>query len=157
MRFSSVDLTALHKRAELLIGARTYKLIRYVISGGTAALVNWAVLFLLVEFGSMYYLYASILAFVVSIAASFTMHKFWTFQDKPVHDIHVQFSRYAGIIFLSLLLNTVLVYLFVDILHIWYLLAQVAATVVIAVTNFFAYRRFVFRERGVPEPTDQDL
>lgn len=138
------------------MGARAFKLIRYLISGGTAALVNWTTLFLLVHFAQMYYLYATILAFIVSIAASFTMQKFWTFRDNQVHDIHKQFTRYLGVISLSLLLNTALVYLLVEKMHTWYLLAQIIATVIIAITNFFAYRHFVFRERSVPNTETPD-
>jgi len=144
-------LADLHNSIEAKVGARAFKLIRYLISGGTAALVNVTTLFLLVHVTNMYYLYASILAFTVSIAASFTMHKFWTFRDKAVHDLPRQFSRYLGVIFLSLLLNTALVYLLVEKMNVWYLMAQVVATAVIAITNFFAYRHCVFQERTLSE------
>lgn len=142
---------------EARVGARAFKLIRYLISGGTAALVNWTTLFLLVYLGHMYYLYASILAFIVSIAVSFTMQKFWTFRDNLVHDIHIQFTRYLAVIFLSLLLNTALVYFLVEKMNVWYLLAQITATAIIAIINFFAYRHFVFRERTLPESSSSIL
>lgn len=132
---------------ETRVDGRVLKLVRYLISGGTAALVNWGTLFLLVHIGTMYYLYASILAFIVSIGVSFILQKFWTFQDNLVHDIHAQFSRYLVIIFLGLALNTALVYLLVEKANVWYLLAQVIATVIIAITNFFCYKHFVFRTR----------
>ncbi len=137
----------LHKTFEAKIGGRTSKLIRYLISGGTAAAVNWGTLFLLVHIGTMHYLTASVVSFLVSIGASFTMQKFWTFRDNLVHDIHTQFSRYLVVILCSLLLNTVLVYLLVEIAHVWYLTSQVIATVIIAITNFFCYKHFVFKER----------
>lgn len=140
-------LTEINRLIEAKMGARVSKLIRYLISGGTAALINWSALLLLVQIGHMYYLYASVLAFVVSIAVSFTMQKFWTFNDNLVHDIYMQFTRYLIIIFLSLLLNTVLVYLLVEKMDMWYLLAQIIATAIIAITNFFWYRYFVFRDR----------
>ncbi len=132
---------------EARVGGRVYKLIRYLISGGTAAVVNWGTLFLLVHVGDMYYLYASALSFIISIGVSFTMQKFWTFRDNLVQDIHTQFTRYLVVIFFSLLLNTALVYLLVEKANVWYLLAQVLATVIIAMTNFFCYKHFVFRTR----------
>ena len=146
-------LRNLENLVEAKLGKRAFKLIRYLISGGTAALVNFTTLFILVQFIYMHYLSASILAFVVSIAVSFAMQKFWTFRDKLVHDIHMQFSRYVVVISSSLLINTTLVYLMVEKLHTWYLLAQVIATLIIAVINFFAYRHFVFEERGLSEKT----
>jgi putative flippase GtrA len=147
----------MHKAIEKKLGGGVFKLIRYLISGGTAALVNWGTLFLLVHTGDMYYLHASIIAFTVSIGVSFVMQKFWTFGDKLVHDIHTQFSRYLGVIFFSLLLNTALVYFLVERVHTWYLLAQVTATIVVAMTNFFCYKHFVFRERQHTQVTDTAL
>jgi dolichol-phosphate mannosyltransferase len=137
----------MHDAIEGVVGERIFKLIRYLISGGTAALVNWVSLFLLVHIGMMYYLYASILAFVISIGASFAMQKFWTFRDNAVHDIQAQLGRYLVVILFSLVLNTALMYMLVEMLTVWYLTAQVIATVIIAVTNFFCYKHFVFRER----------
>lgn len=141
-------LTSFHDQAEAVLGERAFKLVRYLISGGTAAASNFITLFLLVHFGGMYYLYASILAFIMSIAVSFTMQKFWTFRDRPVHDVHAQFARYLIVILSNLLLNTALIYLLVEKFGVWYLFAQILATAVIAVTGYFGYRHFVFRDRA---------
>lgn len=140
-------LGMLHARIERTVGTRAFRLIRYLISGGTAATSNVIFLFLLVQYGGVYYLYASILAFVMSIAVSFTLQKFWTFRDGPLYDMHRQFARYLIVIFFGLLLNTALIYFFVEVTDIWYVLAQMLTTAVIAVINYFFYRHFVFRER----------
>lgn len=78
------------------------------------------------------------------------MQKFWTFRDHEVHDIHSQFARYAIVIGANLALNTLLIYVFVAYMGMWYLLGQVLATIVIAIIGYFAYRHFVFRERALP-------
>lgn len=147
-----VGSTDLNKMIEDKIGVRTFKLLRYLISGGTAAFVNWGTLFLLVHYARIYYLYASITAFIISIAASFTMQKFWTFQDNHIHDIHLQIMKYLLVFLFSLLLNTALVYLLVEKANVWYLLAQIVATAVIATSNFFCYRHFVFQMRENSKP-----
>ena len=139
---------------ETRLNAGIYKLIRYLISGGTAALVNWATFFLLVHITKIYYLYASILAFIVSIGISFMMQKFWTFRDKLTQDIHMQFARYIGVIVFSLILNTFLVYILVEKISVWYLLAQIIATAIIAVINFFAYRHLVFHKHAMRSVTN---
>lgn len=142
-------LGMLYDLIERMVGARAFRLIRYLISGGTAAASNVIFLFLLVQYGGMYYLYASILAFMMSIAVSFTMQKFWTFRDDPLHDMHRQFARYLIVILFSLALNTALIYFFVEVTALWYVLAQIFTTAVIAVVNYFFYRYFVFRERSL--------
>lgn len=145
-----IRLRALYDAAEALLGTRLFKLIRYVTSGGTAALTNMTALFLLVHFGHVYYLYASILAFLISVGVSFMMQKFWTFRDTHVHDIHSQFARYTLVVFSNLLLNTVLMYVLVEKAGVWYLSAQFFTVIVIAFVGYFAYRHFVFRERTAP-------
>ncbi len=139
--------TTLHGKIEEFIGARTFKLIRYLISGGTAAATNWTVLFFLVHFGHVYYLSASVIAFVLSIGVSFTMQKFWTFQDTTVDSMRAQFTRYSVVIFSNLILNTLIVYVLVEKAGTWYLTAQIFGTVVIAITGYFGYKHFVFRVR----------
>lgn len=148
----SIYLIKLHTRAEGLMGARVYRLVRYLISGGTAAASNLAFLFLLVHFFEVYYLYASVIAFILSIAVSFTMQKFWTFQDSLLHDVRMQFGRYLVVLVANLVLNTLLMYVFVEYLGWWYVYAQVVATGIVAIVGYFGYRNFVFRVRLAPVP-----
>ncbi len=143
-------ITALYGRAEALLGARVFKIVRYLISGGIATVSNLAILFLLVHFGHIHYLQASILAFAASVAVSFTLQKFWTFQDAPMHDMHTQFARYLAVVLANLALNTLLIYLLVELGELWYLAAQALASVVVAIVGYFGYRHFVFRNRPTP-------
>lgn len=140
-------LSALHFRIEAILGTRLFHLVRYLISGGIAATTNVGILFLLVHFAHLHYLSASIAAYLLAVVVSFTLQKFWTFQDKPTHDIPSQFSRYSIVVVTNLLLNTLLMYLFVDTFGIWYIFAQIGATAIVAVAGYFGYRFFVFKER----------
>lgn len=148
-------LKTLYQKMEALFGVRVFQLIRYVFSGGTAAASNVAMLFLLVEFGKLYYLYASILAFIFSLAISFTLHKFLTFRNSGTHDIHVQFGRYLLVILGNLALNTAFVYVLVEKAGMWYLFAQILAAALIAITGYIGYKYFVFRTP--PQDKKSDL
>jgi putative flippase GtrA len=146
-----MELASLHAQTEAFLGRRTWKLFRFLIAGGTAAAANLALFTLFVHVWHIYYLYASIAAFVISIIVSFTMQKFWTFRDMPIHDAHMQFARYLVVVMCNLILNTALVFVMVEYFDLWSILSQASATVVIAVTGYVGYQRFVFRER--PNPT----
>ncbi len=147
-RFATV-----YGKLEVTLGARLFKIVRYLISGGVATIANLTILFLLVHFGHMHYLPASMAAFILAIAVSFGMQKFWTFHDWPMHDTHAQFVRYLMVILGNLLLNTAVMYLLVEVGELWYLLAQVIATTAVSVTGFFGYHHFVFRARStLPSP-----
>ncbi|MEK7063624.1 MAG: GtrA family protein, partial [Patescibacteria group bacterium] len=116
------SLTVNYQQIEALVGSRIFRLIRYVFSGGVAAASNILVLYLLVEFLEVYYLSASVIAFVCSIAVSFMLHKFLTFHDGERAGVHWQFARYLVVILSNLALNTALVYALVEVGGVWYLL-----------------------------------
>jgi putative flippase GtrA len=133
---------------ETLLGARFFKILRYLIAGGTAAASHLLFLFLFVEYGGMQYVVASTAGFICAICVSFGMQKFLTFRDKPTHDMHTQFGRYLVVTGANLGLNTLLMYLLVT-AGMWYILAQTFTTIVVAVTGYFGYSYFVFRDRTV--------
>lgn len=132
--------------------ALSFSFARYLISGGTAASVNFAALFLLVEVVHVHYLFASAISVGMAIIVSFTLHKFFTFREHTLERIPHQFVRYLLLLACSVSVNTVLMWLLVDGLLIPYFLAQVAVSGVIATGNFFAYRLFVFH--FTPHRTD---
>ena len=120
------------------------KIIRFLFSGGTAAAINLLGLFVFVHYAHLQYLVGSILAFLIALVASFALQKFWTFRDATRSGMHFQFARFAGVAVGNLIVNTALMYLFVSILGIWYLLAQVYSSLLIAAFSYFIYSRFVF-------------
>lgn len=140
-------LVRIHYWVEATVGTHAYHILRYLMSGAAAAASNLAVLFILVHFGRMYYLSASIVAFIASVAVSFTLQKFWTFQDRFTHDMREQFVRYSAVVLMNLFLNTALMYFLVDKAGLWYLFAQVLTTGTVAIVGYIGYKRFVFRER----------
>lgn len=140
-------LVRIHHSVEAALGVRVYRLLRYFMSGATAAASNVAILFILVHFSRMHYLYASVVAFIASVAVSFTLQKFWTFQDTFTHDMREQFTRYSVVVLANLALNIGLMYLFVEKAGLWYVLAQIVTTSIVAVVGYIGYKHFVFRER----------
>lgn len=120
-------------------------LIRFFISGITTALVQLSVLFLLTDILEIYYITSSILAFLVALLTSFNLQKRWTFKNSS-SDQGKQFIVYSVTAIVNLILNTALMYLFVDIFNIWYMLSQVIVFGIIAVESFLIYRFIIFKE-----------
>jgi putative flippase GtrA len=130
---------------QILFRYRLY--IKYIISGGTGAVVNLGSLSFFVEVLKLHYLLGSILSFCLGFCVSFFSQKFFTFGDTGTNMIHRQLIIYLGITLGNLLLNTSLVYIFVDAFGIWYILSQIFASIIIALESFFLYRRFVFTRK----------
>lgn len=120
------------------------QLTRYVISGGSAATVNLTILYLLTSRLHIWYLFSAILAYVISFFVSFFLQKFWTFRDGRKEQMHKQMTIYFFVALAGLGINTLFIYLFVDVFHIWYLSAQFIVSGFLAFSNFAIYKFFIF-------------
>ncbi|MCX6703311.1 MAG: GtrA family protein [Candidatus Zambryskibacteria bacterium] len=120
-------------------------IVRYIIAGGTSAAVNLGLLSLLYYVFDIYYLYASIFSSVVAFFVSLTLHKFWTFQDYSRKDIYTQIGKYSMTSLFGLLLNTTLLYVFVDHFHFFVYFSQILAGGLVAGITFFISRSLVFK------------
>lgn len=122
-----------------------YTIVRYIISGCTSASVNLVTLYIFNSIVGLYYLTASIVAFICAFFVSLVLHKFWTFQDHSLENVHKQGIMYLMNSLFGLSLNTMFMYIFVSLLHIWVLLAQVIAGLLVASCTFFISKHFVFK------------
>ena len=120
-------------------------LVKYVVSGGTAAFADIFSLYVLTEWLGLWYLISAGLAFLVAFWVSFFMQKHWTFQDKSAQS-HKQATAYFVVAVVNLGINTLLMYALVDLVHIWYLFAQIIIGGLIAFSSFFVYRKFIFKK-----------
>ena len=120
------------------------RIARFGVSGITALCTNIAVLYALLYVG-LWYLFASIIGFLTGFIVSFTLQKFWTFRDHSTDAIRSQALIYFLIVLVNLGLNTALVYLLVENVHLRPVIAQVTSAFLIAGESFFAYRILVFR------------
>lgn len=136
----------LHTRYDIIITMTSKKQIgKYIISGGTATVVNLSLLYTLTEFFHIWYLISAAVAFVGAFGVSFTLQKFWTFRDHDTEDIHKQLSLYLVVVLVNLGINTLLVYLLVEHAGLWYIYAQIISAMIIAVESFFVYKFFIFK------------
>ena len=132
---------------------RYQRLLRYLVAGGGSAAVDFFFLYLFTDVAGIHYLLSSVFAFLIAFVVSFILQKFWTFQDHSTDRVHMQAVAYFVVAGLNLLLNTLLMYLFVDKLHVWYLFAQFISSGLIACESFFI-SRYLFRMRTTDHPTE---
>jgi glycosyltransferase involved in cell wall biosynthesis/putative flippase GtrA len=119
-------------------------LVKYVISGGTAAVVDLGTLYLFTDIFHIWYVTSSVLAFLIAFGISFLMQKFWTFRDHGTDGVHKQAFLYLAVSVFNLFLNTALVYALVEYTGIHYLPAQIITSALIACESFFVYKFIIF-------------
>lgn len=135
---------------------RYQRLLRYLVSGGIAAAVDLGLLYVFTDFFLIHYLTSAIFAFLITFFISFTLQKFWTFQDSTTDRVHVQATIYFLVALINLVINTALMYLFVDIIGIWYMAAQFLASGLLAFESFFISRYVIFKGGGGHSPSAEN-
>lgn len=108
-------------------------------------MINLSVLSFLYYVQEVYYLYAAIIAFIVSFLFSLFLQKFWTFEDHSRENVHIQVGKYLLSSLFGLSLNTLFLYILVDHLHFFVYMGQIIAGGLVACVTFFISRKFIFK------------
>lgn len=132
------------RRTAVAAWSERHKIFRYVISGLAAAVVNIFIIYAATDWLGIWYLASSVLAFLGAICVSFTLQKFWTFKNNSTSDVHRQMLMYVIFALFTICFNTLLVYLEVQYLGVHYVLAQIISNAILALINFFVYKKIVF-------------
>lgn len=127
-----------------------YTIIRYLVGGGTSAVVNLTVFYLLNSVIKVHYITSSVIAFVVAFFVSLTFHKFWTFRDHSTENIHIQGFYYLLSSIFGLGLNTLILYICVDYFGLLPLLGQIIAGGLTACCTFFISKYLIFKRTDSP-------
>lgn len=118
--------------------------LRYLLAGGTATVANLTLLYVLVHFFHVWYLEAAVFSFMVGMCVSFVLQKFFTFSHFSNERLKRQTSLHLTVQVFNLCLNTALMYVGVDLLHVPYLLAQFLISAGMAIYSFLFYKHLVF-------------
>ena len=120
--------------------------LRYFVCGITATLVNLFSLYIFTDKVGIWYLYSSVLAFLISLLVSFVLQKFVVFKDTNTHKIHHQFYKFFVVAILGVTTNTFLIFVCVEYFGIWYILSQIIAGFFVMIQNFILYKFFIFNK-----------
>lgn len=120
------------------------EVIRYIISGGIAAVVDLGALYIFVHWFHLQYLVSVVIAFIIAFVFSFLLQKFMTFREYSKKRIPKEATLYFAVSLINLLFNTSLMYVGVSVLHIQYLVSQFLVNGLIAIGSFFVYKYLIF-------------
>lgn len=120
------------------------KFIRFSISGGIATLVDVAILYALVEFFHLWYLAAAVPSFLIGSFVHFLISYNWVFEHERETKFWHKYLKFTSIHILSLGINLILMYFFVQFLHTHYLIGKIAAIIGSLLWNFWGNKKFTF-------------
>lgn len=122
------------------------KFLRFLVSGSIAAGTDFAFLYFFTDILHIWYLTSAVLAFLIAFWVSFTLQKLWTFKNRETRNIGSQMMKYFALGLFNLSLNTLIMYVLVDFIDIYYMLAQVFAAGIVGIQSFFISKFFIFKK-----------
>lgn len=172
------SLQIINSFARKLYDARVM-VFKYIVSGGTAAVVNLGLVHILDSYTKIYYVITVNIAFLTAFGVSYSLQKYWTFRDTTRGpEAHKQAIKYFAVSVINLLLNTAIVVMLMELsvsgtsIAGWLaqfgnfitfsvldtrpvVAAQFIAAFTVAFVSFFVYKFLIFN-RNQHETTHSD-
>ncbi|OWW19320.1 GtrA family protein [Noviherbaspirillum denitrificans] len=123
--------------------------VRFFGVGVVSAIGHYGLLITLVQGFGVDSVGASAAGALLGAVINYTLNYHFTFRSNKRH--RESAAKFAVVATIGLLLNTLLMWLGVDVLHIHYLLAQVLTTLLLLLWSFSANRWWTFRSHAKPE------
>jgi len=119
------------------------RVVKFLVSGGSAALVEYLV-FLLLHYMQVDLLMANSLSFISGFLVSFTLNRAWVFSSKDA--VPKQLLIYATLAVANLIFSNVAIWLLVNELSLLSPYAKIITMGTIACWNYFLYSRYIFKK-----------
>ncbi|MDQ1332184.1 MAG: hypothetical protein QG576_218 [Bacteroidota bacterium] len=120
------------------------QLIRYTFVGGLAFIIDFGTLFILTEYLNIHYLISAGIAFILGLTINYLISTIWVFSKRSFKNQNLEFLLFAFIGIAGLGLNELFMWVFTDLLLIYYLVSKIITTIIVYFWNFFARKYLLF-------------
>ena len=118
------------------------QIMRFGVVGVISFLVDYGILYVLTEKANIYYLLSAGISFTVSVVINYLLSMSWVFKSNKKRGKKEEFIIFIVLSLGGLLLNQVMMYVFVDYMNVYYLIAKIVATAIVMIYNF-TYRKLI--------------
>lgn len=119
------------------------QIFKFTIVGGIATVIDFVFLYIFREFCHFPVLVSNTLSFCISVIYNYIASVKWVFDVNKEKDAKKQFIIFIVFSVIGLLLNNAIMWVTVDFLSIYYMLAKIIATVIVMVFNFVTRKIFL--------------
>jgi putative flippase GtrA len=113
--------------------------------GGIAFTVQFGSLYFFTSIFSVYYLISAAAAFILGLISNYALSIRWVFNKHTLDNMWSEFTIFAVIGIIGLVLNEGFMWFFTDYMGLYYLMSNIIAAALILFWNFFARKFTLFR------------
>lgn len=143
MRLKEDQDTLLVKEQKKMKRKTIKDFILYLVVGGVATLTEW-IIFYLLEKISVYYMAATVIAYILSTFANWGAGRLLVFKVSKKSFIKEISEIYLAAT-VGLILNLTIMWVFVDLLNINDMLSKIIATAIVFVFNFTVRKKLIYK------------
>lgn len=115
---------------------------RFAAVGIASVMVDYVVLIFLTETTTMGYFFASAFSYTMSVFVNYLLSMRYVFHGKVGMSKAKEATIYFALSFIGLLFNQMIMWVAVDILHIYYTFAKLLSTLLVTNYNFISRKKF---------------
>ena len=119
---------------------RFWEVFRFLLVGGGCFVLEYVLLYTLTEYGGLPPLYSAPIAFTVSLILNYFLCVSFVFHAE--HQSRSQVVLFVVTSLMGLGINQVAMWIFIDLVGIWYMFAKVIASAIVMIWNYFT-KRFI--------------
>lgn len=120
------------------------QIIKFAVVGGSAFVIDYGLMVLITEVFSINYLLSNAISFSASVIYNYILSIFWVFDvDSSKSNQCKNLVIFMVLSIIGLLINQLLMWVQVNKLNIFYMIAKIFATVVVMVYNFISRKIYL--------------
>ncbi|OGI26122.1 MAG: hypothetical protein A3J76_01185 [Candidatus Moranbacteria bacterium RBG_13_45_13] len=137
------------------LGKGLLQYFRYLICGSIATITDIGILFALTHFSHVNYLVAAACGFLTGIIVNYSLNIVLVFKSSG--EIKKEFPFFAAIGIGGLVWTEIILWILVDKLNIYVMIAKAAAIILVLQWNFFMRKKFVFSAESISEDSIEKI
>lgn len=119
------------------------RFLRFFVIGGVSGIIDLTLLYVFTSILGLWYLYSGILSFAIVSIISFVLHKTITFRNTD-RKYYRQYLKFFGIILIGMIMNNGLLFVFTQVVGLWYILSRILSSLIVMLWNYFNNAKRVF-------------
>lgn len=126
---------------------KTYKQLRYLVSGVLSEIIEYASFGALLMLTSML-TFSNSISFILGIVSGFFLHKWWSFAGEQQFKTHQQVVAYGVLATANFFMSNILINVFVQALDIKPYIAKLVTMFITAIWSYVLFNFVIFKHKA---------